>query len=110
MAVQVIENNNNKGGFLGTLGSLTGALGTVTGNPMLTALGTGMSAANNLFNGGGNNAGNQMQNAGALQESLKGLWDWINPASAGNIAKSKAKAILDAANKVQSNNFYGRGF
>ena len=67
---------------LGSLGSLTGAVGTLTGNPWLTALGTGMGAVGSMMNGNSN-----PQSVSTLQEALKGVLGWENPAS-GNIAKA----------------------
>lgn len=87
MAVQYVKNNNNP---LGTLGSLAMVGGTLTGNPFLASLGTGMTAANSMINGNSN-----PQSVSALQEALKGIWDWTNPAD-GNIAKSNPNDITPA--------------
>ena len=98
MAVQTIQNNNSSPfGNLGTLGTLAMFGGTLTGQPWLTALGTGMSAAGKMLGGQGN-MNDQKQNADAFQEAIKGLWGWVNPAS-GNIAKS-ASTIKDIADSV----------
>ena len=98
------QKQNNSLGLLGTLAMFGG---TLTGQPWLTALCTGMSAAGKMLGGQGN-MNDQKQNADAFQEAIKGLWGWVNPAS-GNIAKSTSK-IKDIADKVaQSNNgFWGR--
>ena len=96
------QKQNNSLGLLGTLAMFGG---TLTGNPFLTSLGTGMNAANQMING---NYSSTPQAASAFQDAIKGLWGWVNPAS-GNIAKSASK-IKDIAEKVaQSNNgFWGR--
>ena len=77
MSVTVLQNN---GGPLGSLGTLGIALGTVTGQPWLTALGTGIKATDNLLNPKSSVQSNK-ESAGTLQEALKGLWGWVNPAS-----------------------------
>lgn len=90
MAVTVLKNN---GGPLGSLGSFGMALGTLTGQPWLTALGTGMKATDSLLNGN-NGVNTNTNNIGALQEALKGLWEWVNPAS-DNIAKSASQRMAE---------------
>ena len=99
----VITAPQSKNNSLGLLGSLAFFGGTLTGNPFLTSLGTGMNAANQMINGN-----NSPQTQSTFQDAIKGLWGWVNPAS-GNIAKSTSK-IKDIADKVaQSNNgFWGR--
>ena len=78
MSVTYVKGNSP----LGSLGTLGMAVGTLTGQPWLTALGTGMSAANSMMNGNPN-----PQSASSFQDALKGILGWVNPAS-GNIAKS----------------------
>lgn len=98
MAVTYVKGNSP----LGSLGSLGIAVGTLTGQPWLTALGTGMSAANSMINGNGNSAA---QSIGAFQDALKGILGWTNPAH-GNIAKS-APTIADFANRVAGKSYRG---
>lgn len=95
MSVTVLQNNGSPLGSLGTLGM---ALGTVTGQPWLTALGTGMKATDSLLNGN-NNAQTTANNIGSLQEALKGLWGWVNPAS-DNVAKSAAQRLAEKARNL----------
>ena len=97
MAVKYIE--SQKSNPLGLLGTLAMFGGTLTGNPFLTTLGTGMTAANKMINGQGN-MNDYKENADAFQEAMKGLWGWVNPAS-GSIAKSAGdnSHILDYMRK-----------
>ena len=76
MSVTYVKGNSP----LGSLGTLGMAVGTLTGQPWLTALGTGMSAANSMMNGNPN-----PQSASSFQDALKGILGWVNPAQ-GNIA------------------------
>ena len=84
MSVTYVKGNSP----LGSLGSLGMAAGTLTGQPWLTALGTGMLAANKMFNGK-----DDEDTRSAFQESLKGILDyWKNPAQ-GSIATSNPDNI-----------------
>lgn len=96
MSVTYVKGNSP----LGSLGTLGMAVGTLTGQPWLTALGSGMSAANSMINGNGYAA---PQSLSAFQDALKGILGWTNPAS-GNIAKS-ASTISDIANRVAGNSY-----
>ena len=79
MSVTYVKGNSP----LGTLGTLGMAVGTLTGQPWLTALGTGMLAANKMINGK-----DDEDTHSAFQDALKGILDgWKNPAS-GSIATS----------------------
>ena len=65
---------------LGSIGTITTAVGTLTGQPWLSALGTGMTAANSLINGNSTPEAHS-----SFQDALKGILGWVNPAQ-GNIA------------------------
>ena len=78
MSVTYVKGNSP----LGSLGSLGMAVGTLTGQPWLTALGSGMSAANSMINGN-----STPEALSSFQDALKGVLGWVNPAQ-GNIAKS----------------------
>lgn len=92
MAVQVVENKGS--GILGNIGSLATLGGLVTGQPWLTALGTGMSTVDGMINpSGGGSSG-----ADALAKLKDVIDGWKNPAS-GNIARTASKAA-EAAKAV----------
>ena len=95
----VITAPQSKNNSLGLLGSLAFFGGTLTGQPWLTALGTGMNAANKMINGQGN-MNDMKTNQDAFQESMEGLWNLVNPAS-NNIAKAPGDGshILDYMRK-----------
>ena len=80
----VITAPQSKNNSLGTLGTLAMFGGTLLGQPWLSALGSGINAANSMING---NYSSAPQATSAFQDAIKGLWGWVNPAS-GNIAKS----------------------
>ena len=77
MSVTYVKGNSP----LGSLGSLGMAVGTLTGQPWLTALGTGMTAANSIMNGN-----STPESLSSFQDALKGILGWVNPAQ-GSIAK-----------------------
>ena len=86
---------------LGTLGILAGLGGAAFGVPLLTTLGTAMSGADALINGGsgGDTGSVAKQTGGALNDVLSGLKDvWLKPTD-NNIAKTKEQ---QAADKIQS--------
>ncbi len=93
MAVQYVQGGGN--GLLGGLGALAMLGGTLTGNPFLTTLGTGLGTANNILNGGTGVSGVSGQGG----QGGVSLWDfmskvlgqWQNPASNG---KPKTDAEL----------------
>ena len=100
MAVQYVKENNN---FLGALGGLATLGGMLTGQPWLSALGTGLGAANSIMNGNATQGDVQ-----SLGDILKNIISWKNPAS-GNIAKVTnpvVNAIGNVAGQVTNTNPY----
>ena len=84
----VIYQQGGGGGLLGGLGALASIGGVLTGQPWLSALGTGLNAANGMMNG-------NAQSAGDLAGAIGGLINsWKNPVS-GNIAKTPYQATDD---------------
>ena len=94
MAVIQAQSGGGIGGLLGGLATIGGAL---TGQPWLTALGTGLG----MMSGGGAGAGGGNGYA-SLGEGVKGLLDqlsgWVNPASGSMV--DPAKKAKEIANKV----------
>lgn len=84
MATKVVKGGP---GILSNLGNFATLGGMITGQPWLTALGTGMKATDSLINGSGN-ADSQNDALEKLKDVITG---WKNPAS-GNIAKVAGKA------------------
>ena len=91
MATKVVKGGP---GILSNLGNLAALGGMVTGQPWLTALGTGMKATDTLINGS-SDADSQTD---ALEKLKNVITGWKNPAS-GNIANVAGKTIK-AANEV----------
>lgn len=91
------------GGILGTLGTLATLGGTAFGVPWLGLLGTGMTAADTLINGGSSGGGGYEATSKATSDFgkvLKQLKDmWFKP-SDNNVAKSAAKQASEFAQKV----------
>ena len=98
MAVTVLERGP---GILSNLGDFATLGGMLTGQPWLTALGSGMKATDSLLYGGGSSGGNSIDALGKLYEVISG---WKNPAS-GNIAKI-AKTASNAAKAVNPTTSY----
>ena len=91
MATKVVKGGP---GILSNLGNLAALGGMVTGQPWLTALGTGMKATDTLINGS-SDADSQTD---ALEKLKNVITGWKNPAS-GNIAKT-AGTVANAARNV----------
>lgn len=96
MAVQVIEPQviKQQSGILGTLGNLASLGGMMTGQPWLTALGTGMSGVDTLMNGDGT-AASKDEVAKKTGEAWKEIYDrmkarWKN-ATEDNVTKKKGQ-------------------
>lgn len=85
MAVTYVKGGKGILGNLGTLASLAGT--AIPGAQWLTLLGTGMSAIDNMINGGG---GDYTTN-NPLEKLKDAMTSWQNPAS-GNIARTAKKA------------------
>ena len=105
MATKVVKGGP---GILSNLGNLATLGGMVTGQPWLTALGTGMKATDSLINGNGDTD----SQTDALEKLKNVITGWKNPAS-GNIANVAGKAAK-AANAVSPVTDYdellGRGW
>ena len=84
----VIYQQGGGGGLLGGLGALATIGGALTGQPWLSALGTGLNAANGMMNG---NAQSASGLAGAIGDLVN---SWKNPAG-GNIAKPTYQATAE---------------
>ena len=84
MATKVVKGGP---GILSNLGNLATLGGMVTGQPWLTALGTGMKATDSLINGNGDTD----SQTDALEKLKNVITGWKNPAS-GNITKVAGKA------------------
>ena len=82
------------GGLLGGLGGLASIAGVLTGQPWLTAAGTGLGALGGAMNG-------NPQSMGTLASSIGELLNggWINPAGQ-NIAKTPYQATADDLAKM----------
>lgn len=92
MSLTVQQPQKKSDNTLGTLGTLASIAGMATGQPWLSALGTGMQGMNAMMNGD-NSVQTTTATSGAMNEILNNLKDvWTNPAKTG------AKAIKD---KVQ---------
>lgn len=94
MSVTQVQEKN---GLLGGLGMLATVAGAATGQPWLSALGTGLSTMNGAMNGG--NSG--QSGSGSLQEILENLGKtiggWFKPTD-GNIAKVKPETDMTPLN------------
>lgn len=106
MATITVQEKSGLGGLLGGLGSLaTLGAGLFTGAPAwLGALGTGLSAAGSLLDGGAGGAGGLGGSAGSsgigdILNTITGAW--INPAT-GKATKTADK-IANTANTVTNN-------
>ena len=92
------------GGLLGGLGALATIGGALTGQPWLSALGTGLNAANGMMNGGG------AQSAGSLASAIGDLVNsWKNPAG-GNIAKPTYQATAEDWARMRNMQRQGWGY
>ncbi len=89
MSVIVQQGSGPFGGF----GGLASALGTLTGQPWLGAVGMGMNAVDNMYTGGGQSGGQ----GGSMDKMLEYMKQagWINPAS-GNIASTGGQGAKNA--------------
>ena len=92
MAVQVLE---RRPGILSNIGNLASLAGMATGQPWLTALGTGAGITDKMMNGGCFGTGDISSAAEALGKLKDAITGWKNPAS-GNIAKAASKAAKAA--------------
>ena len=84
----VIDARGNNSTF-GGLGSFATALGTLTGQPWLSAIGMGMNAVDSMSAGGSGGSGGGMGNIDQMLDYMKQA-GWINPAS-GSIANTAAQ-------------------
>lgn len=80
-----------KSGPFGGWGGLATAVGTLTGQPWLSAIGSGMNAVDSMY------GGDSEKSQGSLDKMLDYLKEagWINPA-AGSIAKSGSTGAQNA--------------
>lgn len=89
MAV-IYPQGSSGGGLLSGLGTLATLGGSLFGAPWLGALGTGMTAADSILNGGGaGGLGNTGMTMKDILDQIAGAWK--NPAS-GNIAQTPGKS------------------
>lgn len=95
MAVIYNGNGNRGGGLLGGLGGLMTLGGGLFGMPWMSAAGAGMTAANNVMNGGG--AGSAATLGSVLNDIANGgnAGGWFNPAS-NNIANTDEQNAVAA--------------
>lgn len=89
MSVTTVKKKNN---MLGGLGTIAQVGGLVTGQPWLTALGTGLSGLNSQMNGGGGNNGDATGALSEILDGLNGAWQML---SSGNIGKVHTKDMTD---------------
>ena len=101
MATKVVKGGP---GILSNLGNLAALGGMVTGQPWLTALGTGMKATDSLING----SGDTDSQTDALEKLKNVITGWKNPAS-GNIAKA-AKIANTVSPVTDYNELLSRGW
>ena len=101
MATKVVKGGP---GILSNLGNLASLGGMVTGQPWLTALGTGMKATDGLINGS-----NLDTQSDALEKLKDVITGWKNPAS-GNIAKVARKAANTVSPATDYNELLSRGW
>ena len=99
----VIYQQGGGGGLLGGLGALASIGGMLTGQPWLSALGTGLNAANGMMNGNAQSAGSL---AGAIGDLING---WKNPVN-GNIAKTPYQATADDWARMRNMQSQGWGY
>ena len=80
--MSILPRDDEKKTFLSVLGEAAIKAAALSGNPLLAAVGTGLSVISSMNK-------NNNKRSGAFQNSIKGLGlgKWNNPAS-GNIAKS----------------------
>ena len=81
MAVQYVNGGSTFGGW----GNAIGLVGTLTGQPWLSAIGAGMNVADSISSGGQQGQQGAMGNIEKMLDYMKEA-GWFNPA-AGNIAK-----------------------
>ena len=104
MATITVQQKSGLGGILGGLGSLaTLGAGLFTGAPAwLGTLGTGLSAAGNLLDGGGAGSMGGLSGSAGIGDILNTITGaWVNPAT-GKATKTADK-ITNTANTVQNN-------
>lgn len=95
MAVIQTKGSGPFGGF----GGFATALGMMTGQPWLGAVGMGMNAVDGMYTGGGGGSGGGMGNIDQMLDYMKQA-GWINPAS-GNIAKKNTGFNGDSTDVLQ---------
>ena len=103
MSITQVQQQKKQNGILSSLGTLAAIGGAVTGQPWLSALGTGMKGADSLMNGGGSSGGS---NSGQSQvgESLKYFKELLDSKGESltdnNLAKSGQQNAQDKAQKI----------
>ena len=86
-------------GPFGGWGGFATALGTLTGQPWLGAVGMGMNAVDSMYTGNSGGSGGGMGNIDQMLDYMKQA-GWINPAS-GNIAKKNTGFNGDSTDVLQ---------
>ena len=106
MAITTVKQKNNTLGMLGTLAAIGGM---ATGQPWLSALGTGMRGINAMMNGDSNmETGEKTDEAfNKVLDKLKNIWK--NPAD-NNIAKTDQQNTVEKAQDILGQTGTGTGF